>query len=72
MIGAGFVAAGLELWLRKPSVADLQRLRKDVTTLRGWWSNRAARAFVVFLLATLGSVVGTYLGGFRILDGLLR
>jgi pheromone shutdown-related protein TraB len=72
MIGAGFVAAGLELWLRKPSVADLQRLRRDVATLRGWWRNRAARAFVVFVLATLGSVVGTYLGGFRILDGLLR
>jgi pheromone shutdown-related protein TraB len=72
MIGAGFVAAGLELWLRKPSVADLQRLRKDVTTLGGWWRNRAARAFVVFLLATLGSVAGTYLGGFRILDGLMR
>ena len=72
LIGAGFVAAGLELWLRKPSVGDLQRLRYDVTKARGWWSNRAARAFLVFLLATLGSVLGTYLGGFRILEGLLR
>ena len=72
LMGAGFVAAGLELWLRKPSVGDFQRLRFDVTRARGWWSNRAARAFLVFLLATVGSVLGTYLGGFRILDGLLR
>jgi pheromone shutdown protein TraB len=72
MIGAGFVAAGLELWLRKPSVGDFQSLRRDVTTLGGWWRNRAARTFVVFVLATLGSVIGTYLGGFRILEGLLR
>ena len=72
MVGAGFVAAGLELWLRKPSVGDFQRLRKDVTTVGGWWRNRAARTFVVFVLATLGSVIGTYLGGFRIVDGLLR
>lgn len=72
LVGAGFVAAGLELWLRKPSVGDFQRLRFDVTRARGWWSNRAARAFLVFLLATVGSVLGTYLGGFRILDGLLR
>lgn len=71
-VGAGFVAAGLELWLRKPSVGDFERLRSDVTRARGWWSNRAARALLVFLLATLGSVIGTYLGGFRILDGLLR
>ena len=72
LMGAGFVAAALELWLRKPSVGDFQRLRFDVTRARGWWSNRAARAFLVFLLATVGSVLGTYLGGFRILDGLLR
>jgi pheromone shutdown protein TraB len=72
MIGAGFVAAGLELWLRKPSVGDFQRLRTDVTSLGGWWRNRAARTFVVFVLATLGSVIGTYLGGFRIVEGLLR
>jgi pheromone shutdown-related protein TraB len=72
LVGAGFVAAGLELWLRKPSVGDFQRLRSDVTRARGWWSNRAARALLVFVLATLGSVLGTYLGGFRILDGLLR
>lgn len=71
-VGAGFVAAGLELWLRKPSVGDFERLRSDVTRARGWWSNRAARAFLVFVLATLGSVIGTYVGGFRILDGLLR
>ncbi len=72
LVGAGFVAAGLELWLRKPSVGDFQRLRSDVTRARGWWSNRAARAFLVFVLATLGSVLGTYVGGFRIVDGLLR
>lgn len=72
MIGAGFVAAGLELWLRRPTVGDFQRLRRDVTTLGGWWRNRAARTFVVFLLATLGSAAGTYVAGFRILDGLLR
>jgi pheromone shutdown protein TraB len=72
MVGAGFVAAGLELWLRRPSVGDFQRLRRDVTTLRGWWRNRVARTLVVFVLATLGSVLGTYLGGFRIVEGLLR
>ncbi|CAN5827943.1 TraB/GumN family protein [soil metagenome] len=72
MIGAGFVAAGIELWLRKPSVGDFQRLRRDVTSIGGWWRNRAARTFVVFVLATLGSVIGTYVGGFRIVEGLLR
>jgi pheromone shutdown-related protein TraB len=66
LIGAGFVAAGLELWFRKPAVADFSRLRKDVTKLSGWWRNRVARTLLVFILATLGSALGTYLAGFRI------
>lgn len=66
LIGAGFVAAGLELWLRKPNVGDFEKLRTDVTTARGWWRNRVARTLLVFFLATLGSAAGTYLAGFRI------
>lgn len=66
LVGAGFVAAGLELWFRKPSVADFASLRSDVTQLRGWWRNRVARTLLVFLFATIGSATGTYLAGFRI------
>jgi pheromone shutdown-related protein TraB len=71
LIGAGFVAAGIELWLRKPSVGDFERLRSEVTSPRGWWRNRVARVLLVFILATLGSAAGTYLAGFRIFGRLV-
>lgn len=71
-IGAGFVAAGVELSLRRPRVGDLAALRRDVTSPKGWWTNRAARTLLVFALATLGSVIGTYAGGFRIAERLLN
>lgn len=70
-IGAGMVTAAVELTLRKPSVGDFGRLREDVSTLRGWWHNRVARVFVVFLLSTLGAGTGTYLGGFHIAGRLM-
>lgn len=70
LVGAGFVAAGIELYFRKPNVGDFERLRQDVTTARGWWRNRVARTLLVFFLTTLGSAIGTYLGGFRILERL--
>lgn len=63
LIGAGFVAAGVELWLRKPQVSDFTSLRSDVTTLRGWWRNRVSRTLLVFILTTLGSAAGTYIAG---------
>lgn len=69
-IGAGFVAAALELWRRKPSVGDFATLRRDTTRLRGWYGNRVARTLLVFLGATLGSALGTWLAGARILTRL--
>ncbi|TFH87012.1 TraB/GumN family protein [Billgrantia azerbaijanica] len=70
-IGAGFVAAGVELFLRKPKVRDFSTLRHDVTELKGWWRNRVSRTLLVFLFATLGSAAGTWIAGFRIADALL-
>lgn len=70
-IGAGMVTAAVELSLRKPSVGDFSRLREDASTLRGWWRNRVARVFVVFLLSSLGAATGTYLGGFHIAGRLM-
>jgi pheromone shutdown protein TraB len=70
-IGAGFVAAAIELFFKKPRVGDFSDLRQDVTTARGWWRNRVARTLLVFILTTLGSAIGTYIGGFRIVT-LLR
>ncbi|PAU75101.1 TraB/GumN family protein [Halomonas salipaludis] len=69
-IGAGFVAAGVELFMRKPKVGDFAHLRHDVTSLRGWWRNRVSRTLLVFLLATLGSAAGTWVAGFRIAGAL--
>nr|WP_163501912.1 TraB/GumN family protein [Halomonas socia] len=69
-IGAGFVAAGVELFMRKPKVGDFAHLRHDVTSLKGWWRNRVSRTLLVFLLATLGSAAGTWVAGFRIAGAL--
>ncbi|WP_018938296.1 MULTISPECIES: TraB/GumN family protein [unclassified Thioalkalivibrio] len=70
-IGVGFVAAAAELFLRKPRVSDFASLRQDTTTPRGWWRNRVSRVLLVFLLTTLGSAAGTYIGGARIFSHLV-
>jgi pheromone shutdown protein TraB len=66
------VTGAVELSMRKPRVGDFSRLRLDVGSLRGWWQNRVARVFLVFLFSTLGSGIGTYVAGFHIVDQLLR
>jgi pheromone shutdown-related protein TraB len=69
-VGAGMVTAAVEAYWRKPSVGDFSALRHDTASLRGWWRNRVSRTLLVFILSTLGSALGTYLAGFRIVGRL--
>lgn len=69
-IAAGMVTGLVESWLRKPKVADLERLRHDVTTLKGWFNNRATRILLVFFLSNVGSAIGTWVAGFKIFGAL--
>jgi pheromone shutdown-related protein TraB len=69
-IAAGMVTGLVESWLRKPKVSDLERLRFDVTTLKGWFRNPATRILLVFFLSNVGSAIGTWVAGFRIFGAL--
>ncbi len=68
MIGAGMVTAAVESYMRKPQVGDFNTLRHDTGTISGWWSNRVARTMLVFLFTGIGSVIGTYIAGYKIFE----
>ncbi len=69
-VAAGMVTGLMESWLRKPKVSDLERLRDDATTLKGWFKNPATRILLVFFFSNLGSAIGTWVAGFQIFDAL--
>lgn len=69
-IAAGMVTGLVESWLRKPRVADLQRLHRDIVTAAGWWRNPATRILLVFFFSNLGSAIGTWVAGFKIFEAL--
>ncbi len=68
MLGVGMVTGLVETLLRKPRVMDFKSLRDDATSLKGWYHNRVSRTLLVFLLTTVGSAIGTYVAGFRIVQ----
>lgn len=65
-IGVGMVTAFVEAFLRKPTLKHLKTLRQDIEKWQGWWTNPLGRIFLVFLLSSLGSALGTYIAGFQI------
>ena len=69
-LASGMVSALVEARMRKPTYADFMALREDVNTLRGWWRNRVARVLLNFFLTSMGTAIGVWIGGARILGKL--
>lgn len=70
-LASGTISALVEAWLRKPTHADFMALRDDVQTIKGWWRNRVARVLLNFFLTSLGTAIGVWMGGARMLGKLL-
>ena len=70
-VAAGMVAALVEIYFRKPKVADFEDLQDDATELKGWFKNPVTRILLVFILTNLGSAIGTWVSGFKIAAALV-
>ncbi len=70
VIGVGHVLAFLQAYLVPPVVREFESLADDVTTPRSWWSNRMLRVLLVFVLTTIGTIIGNSVGGYEIVSNL--
>ena len=69
-IGIGFCTAIVQATVCKPKVSDMETLQDDVS-LKGFYKNRILRTLLVFILSSLGSTLGTFIGGADII-GILQ
>ncbi|MBU1140493.1 MAG: TraB family protein, partial [Proteobacteria bacterium] len=71
VIGAGYVAAFIQVMNSPPVVKEFETVGDDMGTVKGWWTNKLLRLFLVFLFTGLGSSIGTYVGGYEIIKNLI-
>ncbi len=71
-IGVGIIAAIVEAGLRRPRVADFERLNDDIATLRGLFRNRVTHALLIFFVSSLGGAIGNLVGGVPIIAALFH
>ncbi len=70
VIGAGYVAALVQVYMKPPTVKELQSAGEDAGKLKRWWQNKLLRVLLVFILTTIGSLTGTVLGASEIFSNL--
>ncbi len=68
LMGAGYVTAFVQAWIRPPRVFELRALKTDALAPRRWFRNRALRIILAFVLPTIGSAIGTFVGGSRLIS----
>jgi pheromone shutdown-related protein TraB len=68
-VGVGFVTGIVQAVVCKPKVSDMETLQDDIT-LKGFYKNRILRVLLVFILSSLGSSIGTFIGGADIIGQL--
>ena len=70
VIGAGYVSAFVQAYFQPPVVREFESLSEDAGKWRRWWRNKVLRVFLVFILTSLGSVIGTYVGAYEIISNI--
>ncbi len=60
-IGVGLFAGITEASIRKPRVQDAQNLSNDVSSIKGVYRNRITKALLIFLLSSVGGMLGNFI-----------
>jgi len=61
LVAVGFFSGIVEAWLRKPRVSDFQTLSTDVSTVRGFYTNKVTHILLVFFLSSFGGALGNFI-----------
>ncbi|HID96795.1 MAG TPA: TraB family protein, partial [Thermodesulfobacteriaceae bacterium] len=70
VIGAGYVTALVQALSQPPMVKEFETVLDDMSTMFGWWKNRLLKVFLAFLLPGIGSMIGSWVGGYEIISNL--
>jgi pheromone shutdown-related protein TraB len=62
LIGVGYVSGLVEALVRRPTVEAFEELPEAILTAKGWWGNQVTRILLVFILSSVGSSIGTFVG----------
>jgi pheromone shutdown-related protein TraB len=70
LIGAGHVTAFVQAYVYPPRVHEFSTVSEDIAVLSNWWRSRLLRVLLVFILSSIGGLIGVWIGSVKILSSL--
>ncbi len=71
LLAAGWFAGIVEAMIRKPTVADMQNVYQDITSIKGILKNRFIKILTIVILTNLFSTIATIISGYNIIERLI-
>lgn len=72
VIGVGLFTGLVQAWIRKPKVQDMEKLKDDAGSIKGFYKNRILRVLLVFLLSSIGGVIGNVIAVPSLITSLVK
>lgn len=63
ILASGWFSGLAQAYVKRPTIADFERLSEDVFTIKGFWRNKVTRVLLVVVLTNLFGSLGTFIGG---------
>ena len=63
ILASGWFSGLAQAYVKRPTIADFERLSEDVFTIKGFWRNKVTRVLLVVVLTNLVGSLGTFIGG---------
>ncbi|MET0388189.1 MAG: TraB/GumN family protein, partial [Polyangiales bacterium] len=70
LIGVGHVTAFVQAYVHPPRVHEFSSVTEDIALPRAWWRSRLLRVLLVFVLSSVGGLIGVWIGGARVVSSL--
>lgn len=66
LIGAGHVTAFVQAYVYPPRVHEFSTVADDISVFSNWWRSRLLRVLLVFVLSSIGGLIGVWIGSAKI------
>jgi pheromone shutdown-related protein TraB len=70
LVGAGHVTAFVQAYVHPPRVHEFSTVTDDIAVFSNWWRSRLLRVLLVFILSSIGGLIGVWIGSVNILSNL--
>jgi pheromone shutdown-related protein TraB len=70
LIGVAHITAFVQAYLQPPRVREFNTVSDDIGVFSNWWRSRLLRVLLVFVLSSIGGLIGVWIGSVKIVSNL--